>query len=117
MASPKGNRDKRERGRAAAFGAQLRGLRRERGWTLAELAGKIPMSASNLSRLELGKQSPPATEEIESIAAVLGADAHDLLRAAGRTASRQSFEEIVIEKLDALNREVKAIGKAIVREK
>jgi transcriptional regulator with XRE-family HTH domain len=117
MASPTGNRDKRHKGRAGAFGALLRSLRRDRGWSLAELAVKIPMSASNLSRLELGNQSPPATEQIESIAAVLGADASELLHAAGRTAGRQSFEEKVLERLDAIGRDVQEVKKVVERKR
>ena len=117
MAGPKGNRDRREKGRAAEFGALLRSLRRDRGWTLAQLSERIPMSASNLSRLELGKQSLPDSEDIESIAAVLGADADELLLAAGRTASGGSFEEDVIKRLDALSRDLKEIGRAISRSR
>jgi transcriptional regulator with XRE-family HTH domain len=117
MASPTGHRDKRDKGRAEAFGALLRSLRRDRGWSLAELAAKIPMSASNVSRLELGNQSPPATEQIESIAAVLGADTSELLHAAGRTAGRQSFEEKVLERLDSIGRDVQEVKEAVERKR
>jgi transcriptional regulator with XRE-family HTH domain len=113
MASPTGHRDKRDKGRAEAFGALLRSLRRDRGWSIAELAAKIPMSASNVSRLELGDQSPPAAEQIESIAAVLGSDPSELLHAAGRTAGRQSFEEAVLKKLDDIGRDVREVKKAL----
>lgn len=37
-------------------GARLRAARTERGWTLDELAGRVSMSASTLSRLESGKR-------------------------------------------------------------
>jgi hypothetical protein len=42
------------------------------------------MSASNLSRIELGAQGPPADEVIERIGLALKADPAELLRAAGR---------------------------------
>lgn len=114
MASP---REKRESDRAEALGSLVRKLRRERGDTLGELAKRIPMSASNLSRLELGKQGPPADEAIESIAAALGADADELLRAAGRTAGGQSFEEQILDRLDALSRDMREVKDAVLGER
>src|SRR4051794_11809253 len=101
MASPRG---KKESDRALALGALVRKLRRERGYTLDQLAKRIPMSASNLSRLELGSQGPPADEIIERIAAALDAPADDLLAAAGRAGSGQSFEQAVMERLDEIGR-------------
>ena len=113
MASPRGNK---EASRALALGAMVRKLRRGRGLTLAQLAERIPMSASNLSRLELGGQGPPADEAIERIAAALGADTAELLRAAGRAPSGQSFEEAVLEKLDAIDRDVREVRDAVIRK-
>jgi transcriptional regulator with XRE-family HTH domain len=112
MANPMGNR---EEGRALAFGALLRKLRRERGWTLARLAKKIPMSSSNLSRLELGTQSPPADEVIETIAGHLGINAAELLRAAGRPMSGLSFEEEVLDHLLTIRRDVEELRSAVGR--
>jgi transcriptional regulator with XRE-family HTH domain len=110
MASPRG---KKEASRAQALGALVRRLRRDRKETLGELAERIPMSASNLSRLELGNQGPPADEAIERIAAALEADASELLRAAGRTAGGKSFEERVLERLDALSEEMRQVKDAV----
>jgi transcriptional regulator with XRE-family HTH domain len=114
MASPRGDK---EASRALALGALVRKRRRDRGLTLAQLATLIPMSASNLSRIELGSQKgPPADEIIERIAAVLDADVDELLRAAGRSGSGQSFEETVLDKLDAIGRDVQAVKQAIGRQ-
>jgi transcriptional regulator with XRE-family HTH domain len=113
MASPRG---KREASRALALGALVRKCRRERGLTLAQLATRIPMSASNLSRMELGVQGPPADETIERIAVALDADSDDLLRAAGRAASGQSFEEVVLDRLDAIGRDVREVKDAVSRK-
>lgn len=110
MASPRGDK---EASRALALGALVRKRRRDKGLTLAGLAKRIPMSASNLSRLELGSQGPPADEVIERIAAALGIDADELLQAAGRSGSGQSFEDTVLDKLDALSRDVKAVKQAV----
>jgi transcriptional regulator with XRE-family HTH domain len=114
MASPRGQR---EASRALALGALLRKLRRERGYTLVQLAELIPMSASNLSRVELGSQGPPADEVIERIARALGADTAELLRAAGRVGEVESFERAVLERLDAIGRDVREVKEAVVSRK
>ena len=111
MASPRGQR---EASRALALGALLRKLRRERGLTLDQLAKRIPMSASNLSRVELGSQGPPADEVIERIAKALDAPAADLLRAAGRMGSGRSFEQVILDRLDAIGRDVLEVKEAVV---
>ncbi len=51
MASARGGL---ELNRALALGALIRKRRRDKGLTLAGLAKRITMSASNLSRVELG---------------------------------------------------------------
>jgi transcriptional regulator with XRE-family HTH domain len=106
MTSPRG---KTETDRALALGALVRKLRRERHLTLTELAERVPMSASNMSRLELGSQGPPADEVIERIGVALEADPNELLRAAGRYATGQSFEETVLARLDALGRDLRQV--------
>jgi transcriptional regulator with XRE-family HTH domain len=75
------------------------------------------MSASNLSRLELGGQGPPADEVISRIAAGLQVNAAELLRAAGRTAGGQSFEEDVLARLEAISRDVSEVKAAVLRER
>lgn len=106
MASPRG---KKEADRALALGALVRRLRRERGYTLTTLAPKIPMGASSLSRIELGAQGPPPDEVIERLAIALDVDPGDLLRAAGRSPSGHSFEEIVLGRLDGLYRDMREV--------
>ncbi|HEX7245139.1 MAG TPA: helix-turn-helix transcriptional regulator [Solirubrobacterales bacterium] len=111
MANPRADSDA---SRALALGALLRKLRRERGFTLEQLALRIPMSASNLSRVELGSQGPPPDEVIERIAKALDADAGELLQAAGRGGSSASFERAVLERLEEIGRDVREVKKAIV---
>jgi transcriptional regulator with XRE-family HTH domain len=111
MAGPRGQK---EASRALALGALLRKLRRERGYTLDQLASRIPMSASNLSRLELGSQGPPADEVIERLAAALEAPESDLLRAAGREDGSRSFEQAVLDRLDAIRRDVREVKAAVM---
>lgn len=110
MASPRGQK---EAGRALALGALLRRLRRERGYTLDQLAERIPMSASNLSRLELGSQGPPADEVIERIAKALDNDPSELLHVAGRVGGGDSFERAVLERLEAIGRDVREVKEAV----
>lgn len=110
MTTPRG---KTEADRAVIFGALVRKLRRDRHLTLDQLAERVPMSASNLSRIELGSQGPPADEIIERIAGALEADATELLRAAGRLATGRTFEEAVLARLDAIGRDVREVKKAL----
>jgi transcriptional regulator with XRE-family HTH domain len=110
MTSPRGNT---EASRALALGALVRKLRRERRLTLRELADRVPMSASNLSRIELGAQGPPADEIIGRIGTALGADPAELLHAAGRYATGATFEETVLARLDAIGRDVREVKAAV----
>ena len=100
-----------------ALGALVRKLRRERSLTLRQLANLVPMSASNLSRIELGSQGPPADEIIERIGAALDAEPAELLKAAGRYAAGGSFEEIVLARLDAIGRDVRAVKAALAADR
>lgn len=110
MASPRGQK---EAARAQALGAAVRQHRRARKETLGQLAARIPMSASNLSRMELGNQGPPADEIIEQLAAALNVDAAELLAAAGRPGGGPSFEETVLSRLDALQRDMREVKAAV----
>jgi transcriptional regulator with XRE-family HTH domain len=114
MASPRG---KREASRALALGALVRKLRREHGYTLDQLARRIPMSASNLSRVELGSQGPPGDEVIERIAKALDIDTAELLQAAGRLGDDDTFERAVLERLDAIGRDVREVRDAVIPPK
>jgi transcriptional regulator with XRE-family HTH domain len=67
------------------------------------------MSPSALSRTELGAQGPPPDEAIEAVAKALGVDPDELLKAAGRRASTQDFEETVLTRLDQLHRELRQV--------
>lgn len=111
------SRSKTEADRALALGALVRKLRRERRLTLDQLAERVPMSASNLSRIELGAQGPPADEIIERIGQALDTDPAELLRAAGRYATGKTFEETVLARLDAIGRDVREVKKALAGDR
>jgi transcriptional regulator with XRE-family HTH domain len=63
------------------IGPRLRAARRERGWTLEELAGRAGMSASTLSRLESGKRQA-SLELLLPLTRLLGIRIDDLVRPA-----------------------------------
>jgi transcriptional regulator with XRE-family HTH domain len=91
--------------RAAAFGDLLRRLRRRKGLTQRQLAGRLPMSGGNLSRIENGEHGPPSEEMIMRIAAALETDAAELLKAAGRPID--DFEGRMLHELQELRSEMR----------
>lgn len=69
---------------AESFGNTLRALREKAEVGLSELARRTNISKGYVSDLEHGKVPPPSIEVIESVAAALGADVWELLRAADK---------------------------------
>lgn len=92
--------------RALAFGALIRRHRRAQRLSQKQLAARIPMSQSNLSRIEAGDQGPPADAVIGPLADALGIDRRELLHAAGRQHDRESFEQTVLDQLDRIRTDI-----------
>lgn len=69
-------RQTREAGRTEV-GARLRRLRRDRNWTLADVASRTGLAVSTLSKVERGRMSL-AYDKFASLAATLGLDIADL---------------------------------------
>ncbi|HEX3737444.1 MAG TPA: helix-turn-helix transcriptional regulator [Solirubrobacterales bacterium] len=113
MAGPRA--DSQEQ-RSVAFGRALRRLREERRMSLRAVGDLLPMSDSNLSRIERGLQSPPGDEVIERLAAVLHGDSAELLRAAGRVAGESDFEQFVRTTLGVVLEDLEEI-RATVRNR
>jgi HTH-type transcriptional regulator, competence development regulator len=88
------------------FGAAIRRLRRDRGLSQREVAGAVPMSSANLSRIEMGDQGPPSDEVIVRLADALDAEADELLLVAGRRPARATFESQVLRQLSTLERKL-----------
>lgn len=66
------------------LGQKLQGLRRERGWTQEELAGKLDVSRQALSRWE-SDSALPDTKNVVQLARIFGVSTdYLLLEGAGR---------------------------------
>jgi transcriptional regulator with XRE-family HTH domain len=107
-----------------AFGDLLHELRAKRKKSLRKVAERVPMTGSNLSRIERGRQGPPSDETIRRLAVALDADPGELLRAAGRIAGESDFEQFVrtqmsllLRKVDSLSEEIGEIKSAIGDER
>jgi transcriptional regulator with XRE-family HTH domain len=74
--------DRRER-----FGAFIRREREAKEIGLREMAKRINVSATYLSKVERDEFAPPAEDKVKALAEVLGLNADDLLARAGRVSS------------------------------
>ncbi|MBI2849388.1 MAG: helix-turn-helix domain-containing protein [Chloroflexi bacterium] len=69
------------------FGERLRQLRKASGMSQRELAEKVEIDFTYLSKIETGRMPPPSEKTILALAEVLGADADELLVLAHRIPS------------------------------
>jgi HTH-type transcriptional regulator, competence development regulator len=69
------------------FGAFIRRERESREIGLREMAKKIGVSPTYLSKIERDEFSPPAEDKVKAIAKIIECDADDLLARAGRVSS------------------------------
>jgi transcriptional regulator with XRE-family HTH domain len=74
-------------GRKKAFGATVRRKREELEIGLREMAKKIGVSPTYLSKVERDEFPPPAEDKVIAIANVLGCDRDELLALAGKVSS------------------------------
>jgi transcriptional regulator with XRE-family HTH domain len=81
--------------------------------TQRELAKRIPMSDSSISRIENGLSGPPSDEVIESIARILELDVPELLRIAGRELSEGAFQQRVLAELAAVKSSLDRLEAAV----
>ena len=68
----------KEKQDSTGFGARLRALRNAAGMTQQQLADKLEMRATNITRLENGGRSP-TWETVIKIADALGVEPNDFL--------------------------------------
>src|SRR5262249_42901222 len=70
-----------------SFGALVRRQREAKEIGLREMAKKIGVSPTYLSKIERGGFDPPAEDKVRKIAEIIGRDADELLALAGKVAS------------------------------
>lgn len=70
--------------RNEVFGKTLRELRRSAGVSQRELASRVGVDFSYISKVENGRIPPPAADTIVKICEVLGVDPDQLLAATGK---------------------------------
>jgi transcriptional regulator with XRE-family HTH domain len=75
------------RGGRGKFGAFIRRQREEKEIGLREMAKKIGVSPTYLSKIERDEFPPPTEDKVRKIAEIIGEDADELLAMAGRVAS------------------------------
>jgi transcriptional regulator with XRE-family HTH domain len=70
------------------FGQTLRDLRRSKGFSQRELADKVGVDFSYISKVENDRLPPPAADTIVNICQVLGVPEEGLLASTGKMPSR-----------------------------
>ena len=90
---------------AAAFGARLRSLRDQRGWTQANLAEAVGAYASQISKYESGEVMPEG-ETLAALADALDVSLDELVL--GRTAA--NCQDVPHARLHASIRELERLG-------
>lgn len=69
------------------FGEFVRRAREEKDIGLREMAKRIGVSPTYLSKVERDEFGPPAEDKVKAIAQIIGCDVDELLARAGRVAS------------------------------
>ena len=75
-----------------SFGDYVRGRReelraRDPGYSVRQVAARVGLEPSYLSKIERGEQAPPSEDSIRAIAEVLGEDPDVLLALAGKVST------------------------------
>lgn len=93
------------------LGARITALRKERGWSQTDLAGKVGVSYAQIGRYETKGAQPPA-EVIKKIAAALDTTVDYLLSGTAEDRAKDSFNDAEViryfKEVDALPTDDKA---------
>lgn len=68
----------------AAFGSRIQQLRREHEMTQREVASKLGIDFTYLSKLENGRGEPPGEDTVRGLASLFGVEPEELLALAGK---------------------------------
>lgn len=71
----------------STFGATIRELRKASGLSQREVAERVKISFTYLSKIESGAMGPPKEDVIRKLAQVLDGDEHKLITLAGKVPS------------------------------
>ena len=85
------------------LGARIAALRRERGYSQAELAGRLRISPSAMGMYEQGRREPPA-QILVALARELGVSTDYLLTGRARETERPELEEMVLRRITSADR-------------
>jgi transcriptional regulator with XRE-family HTH domain len=87
-----------------AFGVRVRELRKAQGLSQRDLAERVGIDFTYLSKIENGRMEPPSEEVIRRIAQELGADADELILLADKFPSDLARELKTPERIKVLRR-------------
>lgn len=87
-----------------AFGERVRELRKARGLSQRELAGRAGIDFTYLSKIENGRIEPPSEDVIRRVAEELGTNADELILLADKFPSDLAQELKTPERVDVLRR-------------
>lgn len=76
---------------ASKFGTRLREIRKKNEMSQREVASKVNIDFTYLSKIESGVMSPPSEKVITKLAKVLNADRDELMNLAGKIPSDLSM--------------------------
>ena len=85
------------------LGERIAALRRARGLSQAELAGRLRISPSAMGMYEQGRREPPA-QILVALARELGVSTDYLLTGKPREAERPELEEMVLRRITSADR-------------
>ncbi|WNO11423.1 helix-turn-helix transcriptional regulator [Teredinibacter sp. KSP-S5-2] len=90
-----------------SFGENLKRLRREKGWTQAELAEKADLKSSHIPKLE-GKSGDPKLSTIYKLMEALGCSADSLITDSSKMSGSQVIKAMIerIEELPEQNKNI-----------
>jgi transcriptional regulator with XRE-family HTH domain len=100
------------------FGAVISTLRKEKGFGLRELARKMGISPTYLSKIENDRMGAPATDKIKALARLLGVSTDELFAAAKRVPSDVTdMIEQEPEKVTLLLRKAKTLSVEEIKDR
>lgn len=82
------------------FGVRIRELRRQAHMNQREVAAKVGIDFTYLSKIESGAMPPPSEDKIRKLANVFGADEYELITLAGKVP--QNWKQLITQDKDVL---------------